>query len=110
MEGENPRWYEISKLSNIVPQLLCNTGLVEQVKDGTTLRVRLFMPEGDHQMVNITLAGVKSPRASTRQGESSEPLGEEVGLNGHTCACLLTFFFNLERQNSSRSPVCCNGM
>lgn len=59
---------------------LCNTGLVEQVRDGTTLRVRLFMPEGDHQMVNITLAGIKSPRASTRQGESSEPLGEEVGL------------------------------
>ena len=50
------------------------------MRDGTTLRVRLFMPEGDHQMVNITLAGIKSPRASTRQGEASEPLGEEVDL------------------------------
>ncbi|CAA7259116.1 unnamed protein product [Cyclocybe aegerita] len=52
--------------------------LVEQVRDGTTLRVRLFMPDGEHQMANITLAGVKSPRASTKQGESSEPWGEEA--------------------------------
>src|SRR6266545_2299123 len=54
------------------------SGLVEQVRDGTTLRVRLFMPDGAHQMVNITLAGVKSPRVASKQGESSEPWGEEV--------------------------------
>lgn len=52
--------------------------LVEQVRDGTTLRVRLFMPDGEHQMVNIALAGVRSARASTKQGEPSEPWGEEV--------------------------------
>lgn len=55
-----------------------NIALVEQVRDGTTLRVRLFMPDGDHQMVNIALAGVKSARVSTKQGESSEPWSEEV--------------------------------
>ena len=69
-----------SKINDLISHFLCNIGLVEQVKDGTTLRVRLFMPDGDHQMVNISLAGIKSPRASTRQGESSEPWGEEVGL------------------------------
>lgn len=52
--------------------------IVEQVREGTTLRVRLLMPDGEHQMVNIALAGVKSARASSKQGESSEPYGEEV--------------------------------
>lgn len=52
--------------------------LVEQVRDGTTLRVRLLMPDGEHQMVNIALAGVRSARASTKQGEPSEPWGEEA--------------------------------
>lgn len=53
--------------------------IVEQVRDGTTLRVRLLMPDGEHQVVNIALAGVRSARASTKQGEPSEPWGEEVG-------------------------------
>ncbi|RDB25021.1 Nuclease domain-containing protein 1 [Hypsizygus marmoreus] len=52
--------------------------IVEQVRDGTTLRVRLFMPDGEHQVVNIALAGVRSPRASSKQGEPSEPWGEEA--------------------------------
>ncbi|KAF5370772.1 hypothetical protein D9758_002014 [Tetrapyrgos nigripes] len=52
--------------------------IVEQVRDGSTLRVRLFMPDGDHQMVNITLAGVRSSRAAGRPGETSEPWGEEA--------------------------------
>ncbi|GLB37511.1 putative tudor domain containing protein [Lyophyllum shimeji] len=52
--------------------------IVEQVRDGTTLRVRLLMPDGEHQIVNIALAGVRSPRTSTKQGEPSEPWGEEA--------------------------------
>ncbi|TFK44793.1 hypothetical protein BDQ12DRAFT_702162 [Crucibulum laeve] len=52
--------------------------IVEQVRDGTTLRVRLLMPDGEHQMVNIALAGVRSARASSKQGEPSEPWGEEA--------------------------------
>lgn len=52
--------------------------IVEQVRDGTTLRVRLMMPDGDHQMVNIALAGVRSAKVSTKQGEPSEPWGEEA--------------------------------
>lgn len=54
------------------------SAIVEQVKDGTTLRTRLLMPEGHHQIVNIGLAGVRSAKASSKQGEASEPWGEEV--------------------------------
>ncbi|KAA1476768.1 transcription factor [Dentipellis sp. KUC8613] len=53
-------------------------GMVEAVRDGSTLRIRLFMPEGEHQFVNITLAGVRSARAASKQGEPSEPWGEEA--------------------------------
>ncbi|KAJ6587021.1 hypothetical protein DFH09DRAFT_1430137 [Mycena vulgaris] len=52
--------------------------IVEQVRDGTTLRVRLLMPDGEHQIVNIALAGVRSARASSKQGEPSETWGEEA--------------------------------
>ncbi|KAG1734762.1 uncharacterized protein EDB91DRAFT_1146762 [Suillus paluster] len=52
--------------------------LVEQVRDGSTLRVRLFMPDGEHQMVNIALAGVRCARTSSKQGEPSELWAEEA--------------------------------
>ncbi|KAJ7076400.1 hypothetical protein B0H15DRAFT_925222 [Mycena belliarum] len=52
--------------------------IVEQVRDGTTLRVRLLMPDGEHQIVNIALAGVRSARTSSKQGEPSEAWGEEA--------------------------------
>ncbi|KAG1737619.1 hypothetical protein EDB19DRAFT_1909600 [Suillus lakei] len=52
--------------------------LVEQVRDGSTLRVRLFMPDGEHQMANIALAGVRCARTSSKQGEPSEPWAEEA--------------------------------
>ena len=53
-------------------------GLVEQVKDGSTLRIRLLMPDGDHQFVNIALAGVRCPRVGSKPGETTEQWGEEV--------------------------------
>ncbi|KAL0956527.1 hypothetical protein HGRIS_002668 [Hohenbuehelia grisea] len=52
--------------------------IVEHVRDGTNLRARLFMPDGEHQIVNISLAGVRSARAASKQGEASEPWGEEA--------------------------------
>ncbi|KAI9442378.1 transcription factor [Lactarius indigo] len=52
--------------------------IVESVRDGTTLRVRLLMPEGEHQFVNITLTGARSPRAASKQGETSEPWADEA--------------------------------
>ena len=61
--------------------ILYYLGLVEQVRDGTTLRIRLFMPEGEHQMVTIALAGVRSPRVSSKPGEPSEQWAEEVRLS-----------------------------
>jgi staphylococcal nuclease domain-containing protein 1 len=48
------------------------------VKDGSTVRVRLLMPDGEHQFINLSLAGVRSPRVSTKPGEVSEPWSEEV--------------------------------
>jgi staphylococcal nuclease domain-containing protein 1 len=59
---------------------LLRIAIVEQVKDGTTFRVRLLMPTGEHQMANIALAGIRSPRVSSKQGESSESWAEEVSL------------------------------
>ncbi|KAI0633336.1 transcription factor [Trametes polyzona] len=53
-------------------------GLVEQVKDGSTLRIRLILPDGDHQFVNIALAGVRCARVAAKPGETSEPWGEEA--------------------------------
>jgi len=57
---------------------LSDPAIVEQVRDGTTVRVRILMPDGDHQIVNIALAGVRSARASSKQGEPSEAWGEEA--------------------------------
>lgn len=53
-------------------------GLVENVRDGSNLRIRLILKPVEHQFVNLTLAGVKSPRAAAREGETSEPFGDEV--------------------------------
>ncbi|KAL1745690.1 hypothetical protein HDZ31DRAFT_62896 [Schizophyllum fasciatum] len=51
--------------------------IVEQVRDGSTLRVRLLL-DGEHQMANIALAGVRSPRTAAKAGEASEPFAEEA--------------------------------
>jgi staphylococcal nuclease domain-containing protein 1 len=60
--------------------------LVEQVRDGSTLRVRLFMPDGEHQTANIALAGIRCPRAAGKQGEASEQWGEEVRYLTSLCS------------------------
>ncbi|KAI9571098.1 hypothetical protein HD554DRAFT_2239128 [Boletus coccyginus] len=52
--------------------------LVEQVRDGSTLRVRLFLPDGGHQLINIALAGVRCARTSSKPDESPEPWAEEA--------------------------------
>ncbi|WWC90066.1 uncharacterized protein L201_004999 [Kwoniella dendrophila CBS 6074] len=55
--------------------------IVEQVRDGTQLRVRLLLDEENHQFINLVLAGAKSPRASAgRENDPStaEPWGEEA--------------------------------
>lgn len=63
------------------------------MKDGSTLRIRLLMPEGDHQFVNITLAGVRSPRVASKPDETSEQYGEEVcSLDNHCNAVFMDSF------------------
>lgn len=55
--------------------------VVEQVRDGNMLRVRLFLTSRHHQVVNLSLAGIKAPRMTGAGGpnsnEPSEPLAEE---------------------------------
>ncbi len=60
--------------------LVCShsLALVESVRDGSTVRVRLMLPNDVHQIINLSLAGVRSPKASGREGEITEPWGEEV--------------------------------
>jgi staphylococcal nuclease domain-containing protein 1 len=56
--------------------------VVEQVRDGSMLRLRLFLSPRHHQLINLSLAGVKSPRVSGGGGpgsnEPSEPFAEEA--------------------------------
>ena len=52
--------------------------VVEHVRDGSTVRVRLFLSETEHQFVTVAMAGVRTPRLSTKQGEPSEQWAEEV--------------------------------
>ena len=83
--------------------------IVEQVREGTTLRVRLLMPDGEHQMVNIALAGVRSARASSKQGEPSEPYGEEVG-SLYPFNIIIPISFPSQRQNTTQNPVYFNAL
>lgn len=59
---------------------LSTIAIVEQVREGSNLRVRLLMPDGEHQFVNVALAGVRCPRVSNKPGEPSEQYAEDVSL------------------------------
>ena len=52
--------------------------IVEQVRDGTQIRVRLLLDDQNHQFINLVLAGAKSPRAGNRDDSASEPFGDEA--------------------------------
>lgn len=56
--------------------------IVEQVRDGSMLRIRLLLSPRHHQVVNLSLAGVKAPRMTGAGGpnsnEPSEPFAEEA--------------------------------
>ncbi|KAJ2780843.1 hypothetical protein H4R18_003212 [Coemansia javaensis] len=56
---------------------------VEQVRDATTLRVMLHLPDA-HQLVTLLMAGVKGPVVRTNvpgQPDHVEPFGEEAKFN-----------------------------
>ncbi|KAG8965856.1 hypothetical protein FRC03_012884 [Tulasnella sp. 419] len=52
--------------------------VVEQVRDGSTLRVRLLLSDELHQYITLAMAGIRSPKAAGREGEAAEPFGEEA--------------------------------
>lgn len=58
--------------------MVAGTAIVENVRDGSTVRVRLLLSDSEHQFVNVAMAGVRTPRTSTKQGEPAEKWGEEV--------------------------------
>jgi staphylococcal nuclease domain-containing protein 1 len=78
VEGEINRWHVFATRYFGHGLIAVDAALVEQVRDGSTLRVRLFMPDGEHQLINIALAGVRCARTSSKPDESSEPWAEEV--------------------------------
>ena len=73
-----------------------HAAIVEHVRDGSTVRVRLLLSEDEHQFVNVAMAGVKTPRTSAKQGEPSEQWGEEVTRIYAVVLCYraLTCFFS----------------
>ncbi|KAG8759264.1 hypothetical protein FRC14_006340 [Serendipita sp. 396] len=52
-------------------------GIVEQVRDGSTVRVRLLLSDELHQLVTISLAGIRCPRIG-KEGETPEPFAEDA--------------------------------
>lgn len=78
VEGEINRWHVFTTRHLDRNLIVLDVALVEQVRDGATLRVRLFMPDGGHQMINIALAGVRCARISSKPDEVSEQWAEEV--------------------------------
>lgn len=72
------------------------------------------MPDGEHQFINIALAGVRSARSASKQGEPSEPWGDEVGPTHRlhhvysTVMRLINIYLN--RLNSSPNPVFFNAL
>ncbi|GJJ06096.1 hypothetical protein Clacol_000285 [Clathrus columnatus] len=82
---QGPKPYSVNHTMPLDSQAFMNEwkaqtidAVVEQVRDGTTVRVRLFLPDSIHQMANVALAGVRSAKAATRQGEAAEAWGEEA--------------------------------
>ena len=53
---------------------------MEQVRDGSTVRVRLLLSDENHQIVTVSLAGVRCGRIGGKDGEPNEPYAEEVRL------------------------------
>jgi len=78
-------------------------GIVEQVRDGSTVRVRLLLSDELHQIVTVSLAGVRCPRIGGKEGEQSEPCAEEVGF-GHITS--RRHSSSLHRRDSLPKAVC----
>jgi hypothetical protein len=55
---------------------------------GSTVRESLLLSYNGHQFMNVAVAGVRTPRASTKPGKPSEQQGEEV-TRTHTTVLLL---------------------
>lgn len=90
--------------------------VVEQVRDGSMLRVRLLLSPNHHQIISLSLAGVKAPKLATAGGanthEANEPYAEEARffvesriLQRNVRVTLLA----LPQQSSAPTPFSLNG-
>ncbi|RUS16817.1 hypothetical protein BC937DRAFT_90763 [Endogone sp. FLAS-F59071] len=55
--------------------------IIEQVRDGSTLRVRLLLPDGAHQYITLLITGIKAPTVRKdipNQEDVIEPFGEQA--------------------------------
>ncbi|CAO3674812.1 unnamed protein product [Rhizopus microsporus] len=55
--------------------------IIEQVRDGSTFRVLLLLPDNTQQIITLSLSGIKAPtckRDNAEDGAVSEPFGEEA--------------------------------
>lgn len=82
--------------------------IVEQVRDGSTLRVRLLLSDALHQIISITLAGVKCPKFG-RDNEPNEQFAEEVGSTPPNTPFLMHIaFLGQVFHRISTSPATCS--
>ncbi|OBZ88433.1 Nuclease domain-containing protein 1 [Choanephora cucurbitarum] len=52
--------------------------VIEQVRDGSTFRVLLILPDGTQQIITLFLSGIKAPACKRDNSDDiSEPFGEE---------------------------------
>lgn len=58
---------------------MINIAVIEQVRDASTFRVLLTLPDKSQLMITLLLTGIKAPACKRDNGpEVSEPFGEEA--------------------------------
>lgn len=55
--------------------------IVEQVRDGATVRLRLILDPENHQIINLNMCGVRAPRAPFRQFGQTQTNAQSVAPN-----------------------------
>lgn len=64
--------------------------IIEAVPNGSTVRARLLLSNHHHQIVNLSIAGVRAPRATGlgAEGSAGEEFGDEVSICSSPCNML----------------------
>ncbi|EPY50615.1 RNA-binding protein Snd1 [Schizosaccharomyces cryophilus OY26] len=76
--NENPYFKSLEEAQTAAQQAKLGkklNGIIENIRDGDQLRVRLLLKPRRHQYINVSLAGVRCPRATHTYG--NQPATEE---------------------------------